>query len=100
MMKTFDFSELEMVCKQKAMLFGKSGRERLATVIIIDIDKKKTSRSRSGKTLPTMRSMTAIQFFIILLAFLEQIQSYRYCKVQYLRNGSRKPTPNTPFHNG
>ena len=47
-MRTFDFSELELVCKQKAMLFGKSGRERLATVVIIDIGKKTTSQSSPG----------------------------------------------------
>ena len=50
-MRTFDFCELELVGKQKAMIFGKSGRERLATTIIIAIGKKKTSRSRPNKTL-------------------------------------------------
>ena len=75
MMRTFDFSELELVCKQKAVLFGKSGRERLAIVVIIAIGKNKTSQSRPGETWPEPMT-NACRNRILLSGLLKQ----GYCK--------------------
>ena len=64
MMRTFDFSELELVCKQKAVLFGKSGRERLAVVVIIA-----TKQANLGQVKPELLTNACING--ILLSGLE-----------------------------